>query len=319
MKAGGTLDLEAVIPAGAAPDEALDGLARQLAVPGLHPRHVIALPEAYLKSYQPDGDWPGDPSPEACAEAAGRAFPEARIGLGMLTNFTELNRRPAPEGLGQYVTHGSSATVHAADDASVLETLEALPQVFADARRIAGARALRLGLVSIGMRTNPYGAGLSANPGYGRRTMTGQDPRQKGLLAAAYAIAAASAAARAGAEAVALAAPVGPFGVLGPDGEARPIFHALAALHALAGRAVHLDPAPGLWGVGWEGGAVLANASLSPVTIPAPFSTGAVLSPATAEAGRDPGWLSGAAAPLPPEVTLGPCDCLFAGEAAQSL
>jgi hypothetical protein len=149
--------------------------------------------------------------------------------------------------------------------------------------------------------------------------MTARDPRQKGLLAATYAIAAASAAARAGAEALALAAPAGPFGVLEDEGGARPIFHALAALHGLAGRAVHVDPVPGLLGVGWEGGAVLANPSLSPVTIPAPFASGAVLSPATAGAARDPGWLSGAAALLPPEVVLGPCECLFAGEAAQSL
>lgn len=316
---GGTLDIEAVVPAEADPAEALDALARRLAQAGLHPRHVIALPEAYLKSYQPDGTWPGEPSPETCAEAATQAFPEARIGLGMLTNFTELNRRPVPEGLGQYVTHGSSAIVHAADDASVLETLEALPQVFADARHIAGARALRLGLVSIGMRSNPYGAALAANPDYGRRTMTAQDPRQKGLLAAAYAIAAASAAARAGAEAMALASPAGPFGITGSEGDARPILHALVALHALLGRAVHVDPVPGLHGFGWETGAVLANATLDPVTVPAPFPTGAILSPATAQAARDPNWQASATGPLPEQVTLGPCDCLFAGDAAQSL
>ncbi|WP_210527200.1 hypothetical protein [Rubellimicrobium arenae] len=316
---GGLLDLEVVLPEGTEPGAAMDALALRLARAGLFPRHVIALPEAFLKSYQPDAEWPGGPSPEACAEAVSHAFPEARVGLGMLTNFTELNRRPGVDSVGHYVTHGTSAIVHAADDASVLETLEALPQVFADARRIAGARGLRLGLVSIGMRSNPYGAGLSPNPNGTRRTMTSQDPRQKGLLAAAYAVAACAAAAQAGAEAVALAAPVGPFGILGSQGEARPIFHALAALNGVAERVVRVDPVAGLRGVAWESGAILANAGLSPVTAPAPFPVGTILSPATAEAARDPGWLAGAAGPLPESLMLGPCEVLFAGDAAQSL
>ena len=91
------------------------------------------------------------------------------------------------------------------------------------------------------------------------------------------------------------------------------------ALHALLGRAVHVDPVPGLHGFGWETGAVLANATLDPVTVPAPFPTGAIVSPATAQAARDPAWLAHAAGALPEQVTLGPCDCLFAGDAAQSL
>lgn len=316
LSGGGLLDLEVVLPEGVEPGEALDAMGRRLALRGLHPRHVIALPETFLRSYQPTDARPGEPGPEACAVAARRAFPEARIGWGMLTLFTELNRHPGAGDVGDYVTHGSSAIVHAADDASVLETLEALPQVFADARTIAGARALRLGLVSIGMRSNPYGAGLAGNPGLGRRTMTDRDPRQRGLLGAAYAIGAAAAAAAAGAEALALAAPAGPFGILEADGAARPILHAMAALHGALGQEVRVDPVEGLRGLAWDRGAILANAALAPVTVPAPFPEGAILSPATAGVARDPAWLRSATEPLMEQVTLGPCECLFAGAAA---
>ncbi|MBP1807380.1 hypothetical protein [Rubellimicrobium aerolatum] len=312
---GGALDIEALLPVEAEPGPALEALALRLARAGLFPRHVVALPEGFLKGRQPAAARPEGPGPEDCAAAAQAAFPEARIGLALLADAAEPNRPGAGE-VGHYVTHGSSAIAHAADDASVLESLEALPQVFADARAIAGGRGLRLGLVSIGMRSNPYGAGLRPNPQGVRRTMTDRDPRQDGLMAAAYAVAACAAAARAGAEAVALAAPDGPFGLLDRDGRARPILQAVAALNAAAERVVHVDPVPGLHGLSWEEGAILANATLDPATVPAPFPTGAILGPATIEAARDPAWLSGAAGPLPDRVTLGPCEVLLAGSAA---
>jgi hypothetical protein len=138
-------------------------------------------------------------------------------------------------------------------------------------------------------------------------------------LAAAYAVGAAAAAAEAGAEAMALAAPAGPFGVIEEDGTARPILHALAALHGAAEQAVRAETGGAVVGLRWDGGAVLANASLRAVTVAAPFATGAVLGTASAEAARDPGWLRGAAGPLAGDVTLGPCEVLFAGAAARSL
>ena len=235
--AGRPLDLEAVVPDGAAPGPVLRAVAEALAAAGLVPRHVIALPEPYLRSHQPGGPWPPGPTPEDALAAARDAFPAARIGAGMLTNFTELNRRP-PEG-GAYVTHGNAAIVHAADDESVLETLEALPDVLASARAIAGERGLRLGLTAIAMRSNPYGAGLAPNPSGARITMTDADPRQGTPFAAAYAVAVCALAARAGAEAVTLAAAAGPLGA-----EGRPVGEAVAALAALAGREARIEGAP---------------------------------------------------------------------------
>ena len=54
-----------------------------------------------------------------------------KVGGGMLSYFTELNRkRPPVDGI-DYVTHTTCPIVHAADDISVMETLEALPYVVA--------------------------------------------------------------------------------------------------------------------------------------------------------------------------------------------
>lgn len=209
-------DAEIVVPDGVDPARHLADWSLRFGLAGLSPRHVIALPAAYLKSHQPQGPWPDGYTPKDCARAAGAAFPNSRIGLGMLTNFTEFNRCPPSAELGQFVTHGNSAIVHAADDLSVMQTIEALPAVFGSARALGGDRPYRLGLVSIGMRTNPYGDGLHPNPEGEKRTMTAMDPRQGTDFAAAYAIASTALAALLGAEAICLAAPAGPFAATGP-------------------------------------------------------------------------------------------------------
>lgn len=274
------LDLEIVVPKGADPARHCAALAERLSERGLDPAHVIALSESYLVSHQPEGPWPDGPSPEDCARAAADAFPEADIGVGMLTNFTELNRRPPRGDHGAYLTHAACALVHAADDLSVLETLETLPQIFASARGLGGDRGYRLGLVSIGMRTNPYGADVAANPERTRRAMARIDPRQDGVFAAAYAVAAYAAAARGGVDAIALAAPSGPFGIIDESGARRPIQAALVALARFQGEPV--VPVEGL-GEGLVGlvtagrgrrRALIANPTLEPRSLALPEGAG---------------------------------------------
>ena len=238
--------------------------ATHCAASGIAPRHVFALPDIWLKSYQPDlGPLPA--SLKTCITDARSAFPNARIGAGMLTNFTELNRCRVTG--GDYVTHGNTAIVHAADDVSVWQTLEALPQIFASGKAIAGQRGYRLGLVSIGMRTNPYGAALATNPDRQRVAMAGDDPRQQEPFAAAYAIGAAIEAAFNGVGALGLAAPVGRFGIVDASGTF-PIFEALQALAKFSGQKVkRLEGLPvGLTGIEAESGAhLIANCSPQPV------------------------------------------------------
>jgi hypothetical protein len=313
------IDLEIIVPDGADPAAHCALIAQECARRAFAPRRVIALPQAYLKSHQPGGPWPAGATPADCAAAARAAFPAAEIGSGMLTNFTEFNRCPPAPGIGDYVTHGSCAIVHAADDWSVIETLETLPQIFESATAIAAGRPYRLGLVSIGMRSNPYGADIAPNPERIRKAMAMDDPRQQGLFAAAYAIGAFAAAADAGASAIALAAPDGPFGVMRSDGACLPIFHAVKALARPQDRAMLplSGLAQGLTGVAMRDDAghvqaVIANCALAPCTLHLPdLARVRLLDAEDVPAAQDQDWLD--ASPQRPggALSLGPCALAF--------
>ena len=276
------LELELVVADEGDPGPALLGVADALRRAGLRPASVTALPAAYLRSHQPQGPWPRGASPEEARDAARRAFPGIPVGSGMFTNFTEFNRRP-PRPPFAFATHANAAIVHAADDLSVMETLECLPHIFASARALIGDAGYRGGLFAIGMRGNPYGAGVADNPEQRRLPMAGVDPRQRGLFGAAYAIGVLAATAGFGLDRIALAAPAGPFGCLyrparypqpGYDGLADPdgvtpfpLYHALRLLAGAAGRprlSVGVGDPSRLAALAWRGeeGAVLCLANL---------------------------------------------------------
>jgi hypothetical protein len=199
---------------------------------GLTPARITALPRPFLKSHQPDGPWPTGLQPADLFPHLRAAFPTALIGGGSLTNFTELNRhRPDPAQV-DFVTFGNTAIVHAADDLSVRQTIEALPDIFASAHAIAAGKPLHLGLFSIGMRSNPYGDATAPNPHGLRLPMAMADPRQPTAFAAAYAVAVLAEAARAGVASLALAMTDGPLGVRGPLADVLRVAHALAEAEA---------------------------------------------------------------------------------------
>lgn len=209
---GGPLTLEVVLQDDADPAASLATLAAKCSAAKLAPDRVVTLCKSYMKSYQPDGVWPSAPPPMSLIAPTRAAFPAAEVGGGMFTNFTELNRcRPNP-GLVDFVTWGGTAIVHAADDLSVLETLEALPQIFASGRRIARDKPLHLGLFSIGMRSNPYAPDCLPNPLGERLAMVRDDPRQATSFAAAFAVGVLAAAATEDVSSLALSMTDGPLG-----------------------------------------------------------------------------------------------------------
>ena len=310
------IDLEIVLVEGD-PSEILLQIAAELDAAVLSPRRVFAFPIDWMRSYQP-GEAPPLAMLETCITAAVAAFPNAQIGAGMMTNFTEMNRnRPRPA-LGHFVTHGNTAIVHAADDTSVWQTLEALPYIFESAQAIAAGRAYRLGLVPIGMRSNPYGAGLVKNPDQQKIAMTGEDPRQKTAFAAAYAIGVAVAAAIADVEAIALAAPLGRFGVMrsaGPNADVYPIFHSIRALIQISGKAVTklqgLDQ--GLVGMlASDGTLLVANCSTGGAMFQAPQPIDARILIDGDPATTDPEWLNTASTVRGERFGLPSGSCLFA-------
>jgi hypothetical protein len=229
--------LECVVPCAGDPAAELRAIAALVAEAGLALADVMVSPAPDLKSTPPGSRWPDCPPLEEVYAAARAAFPGLPIGGGMISSFTELNRKRPPAHLLDAVSHTTAAIVHAADDRSVMETLQSLPFITRSVRAIIGGARYRIGPAAIGMRDNPYGARLNPNPSGGRITMTDADPRQRGLFAAAWMIGYAAAVADAGLDALTLGALAGPFGLVEPDGRLRPAFHAARALARLAGQA----------------------------------------------------------------------------------
>ena len=297
--------LEIVTGADAA--SCIERVAAACRVAGIVPQRVVGVPRPFLASHQPDGPWPEGPWPDDLVPLLRSAFPGAEVGGGMLTNFTEFNRcRPDTRAI-DFATFGTTAIVHAADDRSVLETLEALGDVFESARSIAGPRPLHLGLVSIGMRSNPYGAAVAPNPRHERLPMAMDDPRQSEPFAAAWAVAAAAEAARGGVASLAPAMTGGPLG-LGTDSVLWPIFHAVAALAALGGAEIEVagEPSRGLVAIRGRGRRGVAGvvANLGPEN--ADWSDGPALlldAESAVAAARDPDWIERKGARV---VTLAP-------------
>lgn len=305
--------LELVVPGSADPAAWCADMARHCKAAGLHPASVVALPEAYLASYQPDGPWPAGPIPADLVAPLRVAFPKAEVGGGSLTLFTEFNRC-RPPGNVDFVTFGSSAIVHAADDLSVLETLEAMPDIFRSARALAPGKPLRLGLMSIAMRSNPYGAGLLPNPHGLRLAMTGNDPRQHGRFAAAWAVGLLAAAAEGGVASLALSMPDGPLGCQSPAGVS-PLYHVIAAAAGLAGQQQTITRRGGYVELRGPGLVLAANLGPTPVDIAQGAARVRLLSQATMPAAAVPDWLDGADAPAA-GLRLNPFDLLFAMDAA---
>lgn len=254
-RSGVSVQLEIVVPETAAPGDALAAAAARCAEAGLRPTAVLPCPAPLLLSHQPAGPWPDLPPLEDYYRAARAAFPEAHIGGGMLTYFTELNRcRPNGEAI-DFISHATAPIVHAADDQSVMETLEALPAIAHSVRAIWPRLAYRVGPSALAMRSNPYGAATVPNPEGHKVPLADRDPRQSMDFAAAWAVGYAAALAPFGLEMLALNATHGPSG-LEPSW---PIFRVMQALIGAAGkRHVAVRAPAGLAVLAWEEGEGIA-------------------------------------------------------------
>ncbi len=204
---------------------------------GFAPDMIVVTQRHDLKSFQPGSPRPWGPSYEEMASAAAAQFPGTRIGGGMISTFTELNRKQPPPGLFDFFTHTVCPIVHAADDFAVMQCLETLPHIFASARAFMGDTPYHLGPSGIAARDNPYGSSTAPNPDGGRVCLADQDPRQAGLFGAAWTLGLIAAAARASLTSVALLDVTGPRGLLAGDRLA-PAFHVFAGLTGSRGDVV---------------------------------------------------------------------------------
>ena len=183
---GAQVQLDLICPAALTPADAVAQLQRACRDEGWSPQALRACPAPYLKSYQPQAQWPALPGLETYAHALRAAFPHARIGGGMFTYFTELNRkRPPTDGI-EFIGHTTCPLVHAADDESVLETLQSLPHMARSVQALWPGLGYRLGPVTLAMHRNPYGDGPVPNPRHERIAMADQDPRHHEAFGAAW-------------------------------------------------------------------------------------------------------------------------------------
>jgi hypothetical protein len=230
-------DLELICCCDADPWAEFLTLAAQMRHSGLNPDSVMVCPAVDRQSTPPGSHWPDCPPLDLVYSAAQAAFPDHICGGGMVSFFPELNRKRPPLDRLDFVSHGLCPIVHAADDLSVMETLETIPHITRSARAIIGDRAYRIGPATIAMRQNPYGNRTSPNPHNTRICMADTDPRHSAAFGAAYAMGLACALAPAQISVWTPAALYGPRGVIS-DGKPWPIANALCTLSQLADQRV---------------------------------------------------------------------------------
>ncbi len=213
-ESGAEVALEVVVESVDNFRQELKRLADMVRQSGIKPSSIAVVPVGDLKSVLPGGPRPPAPELEKLYGAARETFPGIRVGGGMFSFFTELNRKRPPAKLLDFVVNTTCPIVHAADDRSVMETLEALPYQVTTARSFIGKTAYRIGPSGIGCRDNPHGATWTPNPDNVRVCLTKLEPRQRGLFAAAWTLGYIATLARTGIESIAMGAPTGPLGII---------------------------------------------------------------------------------------------------------
>ncbi len=238
----GKSTLEIALPCRQAPLVEAQQIADWMRAAAFKPDAIMISPSVDRQSTPPGSEWPECPPLEEVYAAAHAAFSDTRIGGGMLSYFTELNRKRVPADTLDFITHCTNPIVHAADDLSVMQTLEALPFITRSVRAIYGDKPYRIGPSTIPMRQNPYGSRTMDNPRGSRIAMANTDPRHNGRFAEAFALGYAARVLDAALECLTLSALTGPFGLIAGESEPsaaggkRPLFDTIAMLSRLAGQ-----------------------------------------------------------------------------------
>jgi D-apionolactonase len=117
-----------------------------------------------------------------------RYAPDAEFGTGTDAFFAELNRERLVAGFtgeADLVCYSVTPQVHASDDASMVETLQAQAETVESARRLAGDLPVVVTPVTLKPRFNPNATGSEPEPEPGELPQQ-VDPRQASLFAAAW-------------------------------------------------------------------------------------------------------------------------------------
>jgi hypothetical protein len=180
----------------------------------------------------------------AAREATQSSGLRCPIGGGTRANFTELNRARLPGESMDVVTYAVNTQVHAFDEASIVETLQALPVTVRQARAISADRPLSL-VLTLKPRFNAA-TGIRAVKADPHALPARVDPRQAGGFAAAWTVGALAVLAKRGVERVTCFEAAGMAGLVAdptdalhpdfpaPPGSLYPMFGVLESLTTLA-------------------------------------------------------------------------------------
>ena len=97
---------------------------------------ILICPKIYLNSFQPAGEWPKVPELNEYYKIAKKMFSHSQIVSGMVTNFTELNRK-RPKMFYDLVSFSFTPIVHDSSDFGVLNTPETIPYILKTLKNIS--------------------------------------------------------------------------------------------------------------------------------------------------------------------------------------
>ena len=149
--------------------------------------YILISPKVYLNSYQPSGPWPEVPLLSDYNKRLIKYFPKSKIVSGMVTNFTELNRKK-PIGDYDMMSFSFTPIVHDASDHGIMETPETIDYIMKSVKNINAECDIHIGPICLGMHHNPYGESLAKNLKRIRTEMTNQDLRHDSLFSLVWSV-----------------------------------------------------------------------------------------------------------------------------------
>jgi hypothetical protein len=184
----------------------------------------LASPIARVLVFQPGATCTPPGFAEAVRNALAHAAASPPIAVGTDAFFAELNRgRPDPAA-ADLVAFSINPQVHAFDEASIVETIEAQEEAVRSARVLADGKGIVVSPVTLRMRWNPN---ATAPVPEAEALAAATDPRQGSLFTAAWTVGSLRALAAGPVAAATYYELVGPRGILDRGG-VFPVYHVLA-------------------------------------------------------------------------------------------
>jgi D-apionolactonase len=162
----------------------------------------------------------------------GKYDSEIPIGGGTNHYFTELNRGRPPADLLDIVCYSANPQVHAFDDRSLVETLEAQAATVDSARQFSGGKPVSITPITLRPRFNPH-AGIDDASDDDALTI---DPRQRSLFGASWTLGSLKYVSESGVQSVTYYETTGGNGVM--EADVFPLYHVLADVGEFAGGSI---------------------------------------------------------------------------------